>query len=103
MILKKIVFVGLLVCALIGFSGCISAKADAFLLGAGLGSVTTAYFLNGGSIAGYSMRSLQNGSRNPSMQQYQDFSVPSELEWQYMGEEIFSEAQLRQAHTKGRL
>ncbi len=81
--------------------GCISPKTDAFLLGAGIGAGTTAYFLNGGSIAGYSMRSFQNGSRNPTTAMYGDYSIPSELEWHYMGEEIFSEAQQQNNATKG--
>ena len=98
--LKKVLFVSSLVGILFGFSGCISAKADAFLLGAGLGSTATAYLLNGGSIAGYSLRSFQNGSKNPTAQKQKDFSIPSELEWQYMGEEIFSEAQLQQTQTR---
>ncbi|MBX7490908.1 hypothetical protein [Helicobacter turcicus] len=99
---KKALFIGSLIGVLVGFSGCISAKTDAFLLGAGLGAGTTAYLLNGGSIAGYSLRSFQNGDRNPTTQQYRDFSIPSELEWQYMGEEIFSEAQLQQAQGMGK-
>ncbi|WP_299548539.1 hypothetical protein [uncultured Helicobacter sp.] len=98
--LKKVLFVSSLIGILVGFSGCISAKADAFLLGAGIGAGTTAYFLNGGSIAGYSLRSFQNGNRNPATQQYRDFTIPSELEWQYMGEEIFSEAQLQQVQQR---
>ncbi|MCI5968948.1 hypothetical protein [Helicobacter sp.] len=92
----KVLFMASLVGVLFGFSGCISPKADAFLLGVGLGSATTAYFLKGGSIAGYSLHSFQNGSKNPTTQQHRDFSIPSELEWQYMGEEIFSQTQQAQ-------
>ncbi|PKT76355.1 hypothetical protein [Helicobacter winghamensis] len=101
-VFRKVFFISFLVWALVGFSGCISPKTDAFLLGAGIGAGTTAYFLNGGSIAGYSLRSFQNRDRNPTAQQYRDFSIPSELEWQYMGEEIFSEEQLQQAQAQGK-
>lgn len=77
---------------LIVLSGCISPKTDAFLLGAGIGAGAATYLFKGGNIGGYSLQSLQNGSRKPT-QQYRDFSIPSELEWYYMGEEIFSEMQ----------
>ena len=101
-VFKKALLVGSMAGILVGFSGCISAKADAFLVGAGLGSVTTAYLLNGGSIGGYSLRSFQNGSRNPSSIDSfnRDFSIPSELEWNYMGEEIFSETQLQNTQQR---
>ncbi len=71
-------------------SGCISPKTDAFLLGAGLGAGASAYLLNGGSIAGYSLDSFKNGSRNPSKARFQDYSIPSELEWNYLEEEFFA-------------
>ena len=99
---KKVLLVSTMTGILVGFGGCISPKTDAFLVGAALGSVTTAYLLNGGSIAGYSLRSFQNGNRNPATADAygRDFSIPSELEWHYMGEEIFSEAQLQNAQQR---
>ena len=50
----------------------------------------------------HSLRSFQNGNRNPATADAygRDFSIPSELEWHYMGEEIFSEAQLQNAQQR---
>lgn len=71
-------------------SGCISPKTDAFLLGAGIGAGATAYLLNGGSIAGYSLDSFKNGNKNPNKKEMRDYSIPSELEWYFLEEEYFN-------------
>ena len=73
------------------FSGCISAKTDAFLLGAGIGAGTAYYFMEGGKIDGISKKSLQyslNKNLKTSQNPLPDYSIPSELEWYYFEEDF---------------
>lgn len=79
---NKAMLVGSLIGILLGWSGCISVKTDAFLLGAGIGAGGMAYLLKGGNIGGYSLRSLQGKSHD------RDFSIPSDLEWEFIKEEF---------------
>ena len=69
---------------LLGLRGCISPKTDAFLLGAGIGSGVTYYFLNGGKIDGISQKSLTQNKQNKIV----DVSIPAELEWYYFESEL---------------
>lgn len=69
---------------LFGLGGCISPRADAFLLGAGIGSGVTYYFLNGGKIDGISKNSLTQNKQNKMV----DVSIPGELEWYYFESEF---------------
>lgn len=93
-------------------SGCISPVADAFILGAGAGALTTGYFLEGGKIDGISRESAQTamyqatGLGAPANTQYQnayaraqarsanagfasiDSSIPADLEWYYFEREM---------------
>ncbi len=69
---------------LLGLGGCISPKTDAFLLGAGIGSGVTYYFLNGGEIDGISQKSLTQNKQNKIV----DVSIPAELEWYYFESEL---------------
>ncbi len=85
---------GYFACVAVFFSGCISPKTDAFLLGAGIGAGVTAYFMKGGSIAGYSARSFQNIGESGNSQTLLDSSIPADLEWHYLEKEIFSDIQL---------
>ena len=48
---NKAMLVGSLMGILLGWSGCISVKTDAFLLGAGIGAGGMAYLLKGGKMA----------------------------------------------------
>lgn len=75
---------------LLGLGGCISPKTDAFLLGAGIGSGVTYYFLNGGKIDGISKKSLTQNKQNTQNQQNKivDVSIPAELEWYYFESEL---------------
>lgn len=94
--IKKLCILGYLACVAMLFSGCISPKTDAFLLGAGIGAGVTAYFMKGGTIAGYSARSLKSaGDSSLSAQSLPDSSIPSDLEWYYLEQEIFSDIQLQ--------
>lgn len=72
----------------ISLSGCISPKTDAFLLGAGLGAGATYYFLNNGKIDGIS----KNGINKKPRGQVYDTSIPAELEWHYLEEDLFEQA-----------
>ncbi|WP_104722068.1 hypothetical protein [Helicobacter mesocricetorum] len=81
----KIVFITILsFLLLLGLQGCISPKTDAFLLGAGVGSGVTYYFLNGGKIDGISKKSLIPNKQENIM----DVSIPAELEWYYFESEL---------------
>lgn len=91
---KKMLIFSYFACVAVFFSGCISPKTDAFLLGAGIGAGVTAYFMKGGSIAGYSARSFQNMGENSNLQTLSDSSIPADLEWYYLEQEIFSDIQL---------
>ena len=67
---------------LLGLEGCISPRTDAFLLGAGIGSGVTYYFLNGGKIDGISKNSLMR-DKQAETKGIIDVSIPAELEWYY--------------------
>ncbi|AWI34284.1 hypothetical protein [Helicobacter apodemus] len=69
---------------LFALGGCISPRTDAFLLGAGIGSGVTYYFLNGGKIDGISKKSLTQNKQGKIV----DVSIPAELEWYYFESEL---------------
>ncbi|PZT48673.1 hypothetical protein B6S12_02195 [Helicobacter valdiviensis] len=67
------------------FSGCISNKTDAFLLGAGIGAGATYYFMNDGKIFGYSKSGIQSQIQG---KRPKDVSIPADLEWYYFEEDL---------------
>lgn len=109
---KRLVLAAVLGISSFTLSGCISPVADAFILGAGAGALTTGYFLEGGKIDGISRESAQTaiyqatGLGSPANTQYQnayaraqarsanigfasiDSSIPADLEWYYFEREM---------------
>lgn len=71
-----------------GLSGCISAKADAFLVGAALGAGTTYYLMKGGTIGGVGLNSMMGQTRKPTLM---DMSVPSDMEWILLEQDTLQE------------